>query len=629
MFNLKRCLFSLLYFVLLLVFVFTSFNVFAEVTYPREQTLIVDLFFGRVSNANNFNAWVTWVSPDRGLQNLVVNPLWMADPDLGRIENVLAEKAPEYNEDFTEMVAELRKGVYWNDGIEFTADDLVYTVELIMATPGMYYHSEFNMYVKEVYKTDDYTVVFKLKEPHSRFHDLFLDRWGACRPIPKHIWEKVEDPLKFQFNPPVGTGAYVLADYDPAGYWFIYEKREDWDRSVVGILSGEPKPKYVKFITYGEETTKAIAVIRNEMDICNLSPEATRAVLKMSDNVRGFYGKIAQPTTTSTCTTGASFNTEIFPYNIKDVRWALNLAVDVIEASMMAFDGFLALSPAFIPSSIPHNEWFYKDLQPWLKEFTISVEGEEFEVYDTDIPLKLAKLVGERGYKIPEKEEELREIFGYGWWRYSPELAEKLLNKHGFKKDDNGMWLLPNGEPWKILVTGGTEPVSPEYEWAFALAEQWRQFGINAITQPIERRTLMIQNGDFEIDMMWPVREAWGSHADLFRSFNPYHSDFYTPLGERVIGHVSRWTDKRLDEIIDKMKLIATDDPKTRELSIEAAKVTVEGMPGISIASFPSWPMWNTYYWRNYPGVENMYVYCGFTWSTFQFLLPHLESTNR
>jgi peptide/nickel transport system substrate-binding protein len=494
----------------------------------------------------------------------------------------------------------------------------------------MYYNSQFNLYVKEVYKTDDYTVVFKLKEPNSRFHDFFLDRWGACRPIPKHVWEKVEDPLKFQFNPPIGTGAYVLAEYDPAGYWFMYEKRKDWERSSVGILSGEPTPKYVKFQYFGEEINKAIAITRNEIDICDLTSESMKAVLGMSDNIRGYYGKVLWPSPEATCTTGATFNTAIFPYNIPDVRWALTLSIDIKEAAMIGFNSFLTLVPAFIVSSGPHSEWFYKDLQPWLKEFTISVEGKEFKVYDPDIPLQIAKLVKERGYKnVPEKDEEIRKLFGYGWWRYSPELAEKLLNKHGFKKDGKGNWLLPNGEPWKIQITGGTAAVSPEYKWAFVLAEQWRQFGIDANARPIEAREGMVSNGNFEIDTCWPIKEAWGSHPDLYRCFAPYYSGYVTPLGERAIGHQSRWSDKRLDGILDKFKLIAIDDPKTRELGIEAAKVVVEGMPGVSTANYQGYAGWNTYYWENYPGVENPYMYFGFTWSNFQFMLPYLKSTNR
>ena len=69
-------------------------------------------------------------------------------------------------------------------------------------------------------------MVFKLKKPNSRFHALFTVRWNAVWIMPKHVFEKVADPLKFDFNPPVSLGAYALHSYDPNGKWYIWQKRD-------------------------------------------------------------------------------------------------------------------------------------------------------------------------------------------------------------------------------------------------------------------------------------------------------------------------------------------------------------------------------------------------------------------
>ena len=45
------------------------------------------------------------------------------------------------------------------------------------------------------------TVVFNLKAPNSRFHTLFTVRWNAAWIMPKHVFEKVEDPLAFTEQP--------------------------------------------------------------------------------------------------------------------------------------------------------------------------------------------------------------------------------------------------------------------------------------------------------------------------------------------------------------------------------------------------------------------------------------------
>ena len=101
------------------------------------------------------------------------------------------------------MTVKLRKGIYWSDGVEFTADDVIFTVETLMANPAMSFGAQFQLNVDRVYKTDDYTVVFDLKQPNSRFHAIFTVRWSACFIMPKHIWEKVDDPVAFDFNDPL------------------------------------------------------------------------------------------------------------------------------------------------------------------------------------------------------------------------------------------------------------------------------------------------------------------------------------------------------------------------------------------------------------------------------------------
>jgi len=63
--------------------------------------------------------------------------------------------------------------------------------------------------VKDARAVDKLTVVVELKKPNSRFHLAFLERWNALRPMPKHIFEQVENIMAFKFHPPVSLGPYV------------------------------------------------------------------------------------------------------------------------------------------------------------------------------------------------------------------------------------------------------------------------------------------------------------------------------------------------------------------------------------------------------------------------------------
>ena len=86
--------------------------------------------------------------------------------------------------------------------LEFTADDLFYTVDVQMKTKGFNYTGLFSGSIDKLEQPDKYTVVFHLKAPNSRFHSAFTVRWGATYMMPKHIFEKEKDPVAFKFNPP-------------------------------------------------------------------------------------------------------------------------------------------------------------------------------------------------------------------------------------------------------------------------------------------------------------------------------------------------------------------------------------------------------------------------------------------
>src|SRR5215469_18477719 len=101
------------------------------VSVPREQVYVVDQIF-RYSVANNFNLLVPRGPPSPTRQGLVFDTLWYLDQNSGEWINSLASDKPTYNADWTQMTVPLRQGVMWSDGVEFIADDVVFTVQSLM-----------------------------------------------------------------------------------------------------------------------------------------------------------------------------------------------------------------------------------------------------------------------------------------------------------------------------------------------------------------------------------------------------------------------------------------------------------------------------------------------------------------
>src|SRR5258708_3113566 len=150
---------------------------------PRNQTLIVENPEGTVKNAGWFNIWaINAGGQSTGLHQLAMDTLWYIDPERGIDgvwENSLAAEKPQYNADFTEMTVKLRKGIFWSDGVEFSADDLVYTVETHLKTNGLRWSAPIQVNVASVSAPDSSTLVFKLNNTNSR--SIPRPRWPPPR----------------------------------------------------------------------------------------------------------------------------------------------------------------------------------------------------------------------------------------------------------------------------------------------------------------------------------------------------------------------------------------------------------------------------------------------------------------
>jgi ABC-type transport system substrate-binding protein len=96
---------------------------------------------GTIKNAGWFNIWaINAGGQSTGLHQLGMDTFWYIDPQKGVDgvwDNSLASEKPIYNADFTEMTVKLRKGIFWSDGVEFSAADVVYTIQTHMKTNGL------------------------------------------------------------------------------------------------------------------------------------------------------------------------------------------------------------------------------------------------------------------------------------------------------------------------------------------------------------------------------------------------------------------------------------------------------------------------------------------------------------
>jgi peptide/nickel transport system substrate-binding protein len=578
---------------------------------PREEVFVADQIF-RYNVLDNFNFWIAGPHvPHR--HALISETLWYADQETGERLYGAAKSDPIYNEDFTQMTVELRDNLYWSDGVQFTADDLIFTVETLIANPTLNasgWTSILSTFVDSVEKVDDFTVTFNLKSANPRFHFNFETRWNGVYIMPKHIWESVEDPATFTFNPPVTLGTYTVTQTDPQGYWELFTRRDDWERTSAGIITGNPGPKYVLTVFYGDSAKKVIAMSRGELDVFfDVDFEAFETLLASSTTARSWYTDFPWAYPNELNSRMYTFNYEGDPiYQNKDVRWALALALNMVELQTDYIGAVAKVSvlPG-IPTTPKMTELYFDPLEEWLQNLEIEIEpGEMYKPYDPTVPDQIAAWAESQGYTVPGTP---RDVFGSGWWNYAPDVSERLLIKNGFSRGGDGKWLKPDGQPWRISIIAA--PDEPDaFRMATAAADMWGDFGISMDLQGTER-SVWDQNqgiGQFDVSVPW---NSWpDATGDVYQAMRTLHSDFYVPVGEHVSskggGYLTamRLRDPKIDEFIDTLVTLDPQSPDTFAYTREFLKYWTENMYFIQGIAFKKFVTWDSRYWTGFPTAE-------------------------
>jgi peptide/nickel transport system substrate-binding protein len=595
---------------------------------PRKETLILENPEGTIKNAGWFNIWaVNAGGRSTGLQQLAMDTLWYIDPDhglKGAWDNSLAAEPPNYNADFTEMTVKLRPGIFWSDGVEFTADDVLFTVNTHLNTKGLERSALVQLNVDSVSAPDKHTVVFKLKKANSRFHTVFTVRWNALWIMPKHVFEG-KDPLKFDNNPPVTLGAYTLHGFDPNGRWFTWQKRDDWQRTTLARF-GEPGPRYVTYLDPGPPDKRVIAQLNHELDVIHdTSPEGVFTLVKQSPKSKGWFDGFPyghpDPTLAQVI-----FNHQNPKFQNRDVRWALALAIDIKAVAMAGYRGAATLSAIAVPPTGTHPEDYHKPMQDWVANFELDTGKKVIKPFDPTVGQQIADMLRpSMGDEVPADSAEIAKSFGTGWWKQDLEAAAQLLERAGFTRRGND-WYMPDGKRFsiKLVVEGEARPVMTRS--GSMIAEQWRRFGIDATTESAQAAFLTRRNGgDFEAIISWSV-ETWGGHPDLSFFLDSWHSQFVQPAGSvQTPRNWSRWSNPELDKIIEEVRAVSFEDRKGVEFGKEFVKLAVREMPIIPLMSYNVFTMMDETYWTGYPTAKDPYTNPVPNWGNSRYMMVRLK----
>ncbi|NLP34317.1 MAG: ABC transporter substrate-binding protein [Clostridiales bacterium] len=608
-----------------------SKTVMTEVDTPRNETLIVETQTP-TDVPGQFNSYMLGTQMGFGIHQLMSAMMWEMDTVTGEQFGEVAAGMPESNADFTEHIVKIREGIKWSDGEDLNADDVVFTFNMIMSNPGIGPCEYYNTVFKSVEKVDDYTVKIVTNDSFPRLALRFgVTIWGNdLRIVPEHVYSKVDDVTNFKDSDPVVAGPYTVKSYDELGKWVLYERRDDWENSTVGVVTGKmPQAKYIWFRYLGDDTTRQMAMINNEVDIlCEVTPEMLDVMVAENDKIACWYDDFPYATSDDPCSKGISFQMAKEPYNNPDFRWGIALAMNFDEISMNIFNG-VGRASAFpiLTATSAMQELYYKPLIPWLEEFELDLgDGTTVKPFDPGYAERMAEKLRAEGKDIPTDKDELIDMFGIGCWKYDPVAAEKLLIKAGLEKKD-GKWYY-KGEPFTINMTYLADTEAQAGRGVIAAHDQLVKFGLDCKLSSESSATwdTNAATGNFEIAGYWPTG---GITKDIYSQINGWDADLIVPLGERGAGQGSRWNNARATEIIHELAKLSPEDERSYELAMEFMKVAIEDMPFVGFHSGVKFVPTNSTLWENYPSAKNPYNGPWWWWSCFKYITTEITPVEK
>ncbi|WP_432540886.1 ABC transporter substrate-binding protein [Kineococcus sp. SYSU DK002] len=186
------------------------------------DTMLINADKGNPLFDRRFNPYLT---NKRTAATWIYEPLVLVNPLDGEQIPWLAEswELPDARTiDMTVRAAE------WSDGTPFTARDVAFTFRLLREVPSLDTKGAWQ-HLESVEVSGDHVVL------HLQTDDVpALPILGATCIVPEHLWSQVADPATFRDEDPVGTGPFVLGNYNDQQY--SMDRNENyWQAEAVEI----------------------------------------------------------------------------------------------------------------------------------------------------------------------------------------------------------------------------------------------------------------------------------------------------------------------------------------------------------------------------------------------------------
>ena len=214
-------------------------------------------------------------------------------------------KSWEWSNGNKTLTLKLQSGVKWTDGKAFSADDVVFTYNLIKKYPAL---NLLGVQFDTISAPDANTVVMNFADPSETLFTNIV----SVPIVSQHIWSKVSNPTTYTDKNPVGTGAFELSTFSPQS--FVLKKNPHY-------WNGEPKIAGIRFVAYKDNQSQTEALVQGQADWGGTYIANSKATYTSRAKTNNYWAPIAG-------VDGLIPNLTRWPLSDLAVRQAISLGVD-------------------------------------------------------------------------------------------------------------------------------------------------------------------------------------------------------------------------------------------------------------------------------------------------------------
>lgn len=156
-----------------------------------------------------FNPLMPHIEVDDGVNFSLFDALFRIDPEGNIVPNLATEVPSQENggisEDGLEWRVKLREDVRWHDGEPFTAEDVKFTLELILNPDFRAWRTAGHALLRDITVVSPTEITWRMEEVFSPYMSFLTETFI----VPEHILGNAPDVNNAAFNQaPIGTGAF-------------------------------------------------------------------------------------------------------------------------------------------------------------------------------------------------------------------------------------------------------------------------------------------------------------------------------------------------------------------------------------------------------------------------------------